>query len=47
MARSEGQGYRVDSNIIINNTQKIKAFGSIQKAKIVDIASYDLIATLE
>ncbi|NGX44322.1 MAG: Ribosomal protein S12 methylthiotransferase RimO [Candidatus Anoxychlamydiales bacterium] len=47
MARSEGQGYSVDSNIIINNTKKIKAFGKIQKAKIVDIALYDLIATLE
>ena len=47
MGRSEGQGYNVDSNIIINNTNKIKAFGKTQKAKIVDTALYDLIATLE
>ncbi|NGX33154.1 MAG: hypothetical protein K1060chlam4_01215, partial [Candidatus Anoxychlamydiales bacterium] len=47
MGRSQGQGYNVDSNIIINNTKKIKAFGKTQKAKIVDTALYDLIATLD
>ncbi|NGX34950.1 MAG: Ribosomal protein S12 methylthiotransferase RimO [Candidatus Anoxychlamydiales bacterium] len=47
LARSQGQGYNVDSNIIINNTQKIKSFGEIHKAKITDTQGYDLIATLE
>ncbi|HEU64935.1 MAG TPA: 30S ribosomal protein S12 methylthiotransferase RimO [Chlamydiae bacterium] len=47
MARSEGQGYGVDSNIIINNTQKIKSFGKIYKVRIIDLADYDLIASLK
>ncbi|NGX49208.1 MAG: hypothetical protein K940chlam5_00804, partial [Candidatus Anoxychlamydiales bacterium] len=47
MGRSQGQGYNVDSNIIINNTQKIKSFGKIYKAKIIDLAEYDLIASLK
>jgi len=47
MARSQAQCYSVDSNIIINNTQKIKAFGRICEAKIIDAAGYDLIASIQ
>ncbi|NGX28147.1 MAG: Ribosomal protein S12 methylthiotransferase RimO [Candidatus Anoxychlamydiales bacterium] len=43
LARSESQAYKVDSNIIINDTQNIKAFGKVHKIKITDISGYDLI----
>lgn len=47
MARSEAQANGVDSNIIINNVQKIKSFGKIHKVTITDISGYDLIASLD
>ncbi len=46
LGRSQAQSYNVDSNIIINNTEKIKAFGKIHKAKIIDTIGYDLLASL-
>ncbi|NGX62954.1 MAG: Ribosomal protein S12 methylthiotransferase RimO [Candidatus Anoxychlamydiales bacterium] len=45
-ARFQGQAYSVDSNIIINDIQKIKSFGKIQKIKITDLSGYDLIGQL-
>lgn len=43
LARAYFQAHKVDSNIIINDIQKIKAFGKIYKIKITDISGYDLI----
>lgn len=43
-ARHQGQAYKVDSNIIINDISKITSFGKIQKVKITNFSGYDLIA---
>jgi ribosomal protein S12 methylthiotransferase len=45
LARHMGQAYAVDSNIIINDTTKIKSFGKVYKLKITDVSGYDLIAS--
>lgn len=46
IARLDGQAYSVDSNVIINDVQKIKSFGKIQKIKITDLSGYDLIGSV-
>lgn len=42
-ARHQGQAYKVDSNILINDVSKISAFGKIHKVQITDASGYDLI----
>jgi ribosomal protein S12 methylthiotransferase len=45
-ARHVGLCPGVDSNIIINDIQKVRNFGKIHKVKITDVASYDLIGEI-
>jgi len=45
MARNYSQAFKIDSNIIINDVQKIHSFGKVHKIKITDISEYDLIAS--
>jgi ribosomal protein S12 methylthiotransferase len=42
-ARHQGQTYKVDSNIIINDVEKVLSFGTLHKVKVTDIAGYDLV----
>jgi len=43
VARHQGQAYKVDSNIIINDITKISSFGKTYKVQITDVSGYDLI----
>ncbi len=45
-ARHQGQAYKVDSNIIINDISKISSFGKVHKVQITDVAGYDLIGVV-
>ncbi|MFA6118797.1 MAG: 30S ribosomal protein S12 methylthiotransferase RimO [Parachlamydiales bacterium] len=43
LGRTQGQAFGVDSNIIINDLEKVTEFGKIYKVKISEISGYDLI----
>lgn len=46
LARHQGQCPEIDSQVIINDTRGVKAFGQVYEAEITDVLDYDLLASI-